>query len=117
MEEMQRRWLACKKTIHELSYYKAAATIHSRWITPTYSLTHLVKVYPTYSLNRPVELLLLFSRDILLAINMGVLRCIFIVLFALSAYIVQAQDPDLDGQLVEETMNEAVLQEEGTETL
>jgi hypothetical protein len=48
---------------------------------------------------------------------MGVLRCIFIVLFALSAYIVQAQDPDLDGQLVEETMNEAVLQEEGTETL
>jgi len=31
---------------------------------------------------------------------------------------VQAQDPDLDeGRLIEETMNEAVLTEEGTETL
>lgn len=28
-----------------------------------------------------------------------------------------AQDPDLDGQLMEETLNEAVLTEEGTETL
>lgn len=31
--------------------------------------------------------------------------------------VCQAQDPDLDGKLIEGTMNEAVVAEEGTETL
>jgi UDP-galactopyranose mutase len=48
---------------------------------------------------------------------MNTLRCLLAGLFIFMGYTGWAQDPDLEGKLVEETMNEAVLTEDGTETL
>lgn len=45
-------------------------------------------------------------------------RLLYLLLgLLLAGYTSRAQDPDLEGILVEETMNEAVVGEEGTETL
>lgn len=49
---------------------------------------------------------------------MRLLYCLLVSTLLLSVSLTsQAQDPDLDGRLLEETMNEAVLTDEGTETL
>ena len=48
---------------------------------------------------------------------MTTLRCLLIGLLLLAGFASRAQDPDLEGKLDEEMMNEAVLAEEGTETL
>lgn len=48
---------------------------------------------------------------------MNMLCCLFAGLLFVASYTSQAQDPDLEGKLVEEAMNEAVLTEDGTETL
>ena len=48
---------------------------------------------------------------------MNTLRYLHLGLFLLIGYSSWSQDPDLEGKLVEETMNEAVLTEDGTETL
>ena len=45
------------------------------------------------------------------------LRGLFILILGLLSVAVWAQDPELEGKLEEEAMNEAVLTEEGTETL
>lgn len=48
---------------------------------------------------------------------MNALRCLFVGLFLCIGHSGWAQDPDLEGQLTEETLDEAVVTEEGTETL
>lgn len=48
---------------------------------------------------------------------MTTLRILLLTSLVLLQLVCRAQDPDLDGKLVEETMNEAVVTEEGTETL
>lgn len=48
---------------------------------------------------------------------MNALRAIFLALLIGITSISYAQDPELEGKLDEETMNEAVVTEEGTETL
>ncbi|AQG80864.1 CsgE family curli-type amyloid fiber assembly protein [Spirosoma montaniterrae] len=49
---------------------------------------------------------------------MNVLRIFLFAGLLLTGFFCQAQpDPELDGQLIEETMSEAVLTDEGTETL
>lgn len=45
------------------------------------------------------------------------LRSLLVVLLCILSVTAWAQDPDLEGKLVEETLNEAVINEEGTETL
>ena len=45
------------------------------------------------------------------------LRSLLIVLLSVLSVAAWAQDPDLEEKLVEETLNEAVINEEGTETL
>ena len=45
------------------------------------------------------------------------LRYIFLSILISFSSICYAQDPELDGKLIEETMDEAVVTEEGTETL
>ena len=45
------------------------------------------------------------------------LLALFTIVLGLLPVVTWAQDPDIDGQLIEETMNEAVVTEEGTETL
>lgn len=48
---------------------------------------------------------------------MNYLRCLLIGFLLLAGYTSRAQDPELEGKLEEEAMNEAVLTEDGTETL
>ncbi len=48
---------------------------------------------------------------------MNYLRSLLIGLLLLVGYTSRAQDPELEGKLEEEAMNEAVLTEDGTETL
>lgn len=48
---------------------------------------------------------------------MNALRAIFLALLIGMTSVSYAQDPELEGKLDEETMNEAVVTEEGTETL
>lgn len=45
------------------------------------------------------------------------LRVLFVIGLSLLSVAAWAQDPDLEGKLVEETMDENVVTEEGTETL
>ncbi len=49
--------------------------------------------------------------------TMTIFRILLLGCLLLLQLVCRAQDPDLDGKLVEETMNEAVIAEEGTETL
>lgn len=48
---------------------------------------------------------------------MSAVRCLLLSLLLLLGYAGRAQDPDLEGTLEEGVMNEALLTEEGTETL
>ena len=48
---------------------------------------------------------------------MKTIRGLLLLLFGLFSFAAIAQDPDLEGRLEEETMNETVITEEGTETL